>query len=65
MDLKKYIDSMPIPSYIPIINNATPIEDKAAAFKATFFPPLPLADLSNIPSSYPDPVPCNSKITTR
>ena len=63
--LKKYMDSTPIPRYIPTINNATSNEDKAAAFKSTFFPPPPLANLSDIPSTYPDPVPCNSKITTR
>src|SRR5438552_13009202 len=59
------MDSMLIPRYIPTINNATSNEDKATAFKSTFFPPPPSADLSDIPSTYPDPVPCNSKIITR
>ena len=62
--VKKYLDSMPTPYYIPTINSATSNEEKAAEFQANFFPPPPQADLSDVPNSvYPQAVPCEIKIT--
>jgi hypothetical protein len=64
--VKKYIDSTPTPYYIPIINNALSNDEKALEFSATFFPPPPPADLSDINSTtYPDPIVMNPNITTK
>ena len=62
--VKKYLDSMPAPYYIPTINSATSNEEKGIEFQANYFP-LPLqADLSDIPNSvYLQAVPCKIKIT--
>jgi hypothetical protein len=66
--VKKYIDSTPTPAYIPTLNNenATSNEEKATAFRETFFPPPPRANLSDIRSTeYPQPVECATTITLR
>ena len=45
--LKKYMDSIPMSSYIPTINETAASNDqKAEIFKSTFFPPPPPADLN-------------------
>jgi ribonuclease HI len=65
--LKKYIDSdTPTSSYIPTINSTAPSNDeKAEIFRATFFPPPPPADLSDIDGTdYPEPVPSPPRITS-
>jgi hypothetical protein len=63
--LKKYMDSTPISSYIPTINEtAASNDEKAEIFKSTFFPPPPPADLSDIEgANYPEPVPSPPRIT--
>jgi hypothetical protein len=62
--VKKYIDTKPTPYYIPTINNAMSNDEKAAQFTATFFPPPPSVDLSDIDSTtYSEPVPINTNIT--
>jgi len=55
--LKKYIDTKPIPYYIPTINNAVSNDEKATEFTTTFSPPPPPADLRDIePTTCPEPV---------
>jgi len=62
--VKKYIDKLPTPHYIPTINNATSNSHKARELKNTFFPPPPPADLSDIDgATYQEPVSCNQNIT--
>jgi hypothetical protein len=63
--LKKYMDSTPISSYIPTINEtAASNDEKAEIFKSTFLPPPPPADLSDIEgANYPEPVPSPPRIT--
>jgi hypothetical protein len=47
--LKKYMDSTPMSSYIPTINEtAASNDEKAEIFRSTFFPLPPPADLSDI-----------------
>jgi len=63
--LKKYMDSTPMSSYIPMINEtAASNDEKAEIFKLTFFPPPPLADLSDIEgTNCPETVPSPPRIT--
>jgi primosomal protein N' len=66
--VKKYMDSIPTPTYIPTLNNetATSNTEKVIAFQETFFPPPPSADVSDIRSTvYPQPVNCVKTITMR
>ena len=65
--VKKYMDSVPTPTFIPTINEtATTNEAKANEFQRVFFPPPPLADLLDINSSETpnsEEVACNFNIT--
>ena len=62
--LKKYMDSIPMSSYIPMINEMTASNDeKVEIFKSTFFPPPSSADLSDIEAAdYPESVSSPSRI---
>jgi exonuclease III len=58
--IKKYMDSgVLVSTYIPTINEtASSNDDKAEIFRATFFPPPPPADLTDIETyEYPESVP--------
>jgi ribonuclease HI len=64
--VNKYISSLPTTNYIPGLENGTAISDeqKSTVFKHSFFPPLPLAELNDIPGTvYPHPVPFSPIIT--
>jgi len=66
--VKKYMDSIPTPTYIPTLNNETTTSntEKVIAFQETFFPSPPSADVSDIGSTiYPQPVDCVTTITMR
>ena len=66
--IKKYIDTIPTQTHIPTLDNeATTNEEKSVKFKNTFFPPPPPADISDIndETTYPDPVPCDKRITVQ
>ena len=64
--IKKYMDSIPISSYILTINEtAASNDEKAEIFKETFFPPFPPADLSDIEGiDYPKLVSSPPRITS-
>ena len=64
--VKKYMESVPTSTYIPTLNgHATSNEEKTKEFKEAFFPPPPLANLTDITETleYPDSVACSSHIT--
>ena len=64
--LKKYIDSdTPTSPFIPTLNKtASSNDEKAEILRATFFPPPPPADLSDIEGAvYPESVPPPPRIT--
>ena len=64
--VKKYIDKLLSPYYIPTINGATSNEGKASQFTAAFFPPPPPTQTADIArATYPPPVPSNPTITTQ
>jgi hypothetical protein len=64
--VKKYLNSTPSQPYIPTLDKAAASNDtKAQKFQATFFPPPPPADTTDISANtiYPESVPCNTNIT--
>jgi len=64
--VKKYMNATPTQAYVPTLKDtATSNEIKAKEFQATFFPPPPPADTSDLKVStdYPEAVSYNPKIT--
>jgi ribonuclease HI len=65
--VKSYMAGKPTPTYIPTLNNtAESNEEKTAHLTATFFPPPPPADLTDIADAQPEtisPVACQARIT--
>ena len=64
--VKKFMDSKPSTTYIPTLNtDAASNTEKAAAFRASFFPLPPPADLTDLhnETEYPEAVPINKDIT--
>ena len=63
--VNEYLNSTPTNTYIPTLEGgAATNTQKTETLSRTFFPPPPLADLSDIPDTiYPDPVPTNLTIT--
>ena len=57
--VNKYLNSVPINTYIPTLEGeAATNNQKTDVLSKTFFPPPPLADLSDLPTAnYPEPVP--------
>jgi hypothetical protein len=66
--IKKFIDTTPTPTYIPMLEgNAASNEAKTAKFQATFFPPPPPADMQDLSeqTQHPEPIPSANTITMR
>ena len=63
--VNKYLSTTPTNTYIPTLEGqAASNTQKTDTLSKTFFPPPPVANLSDIPNaSYPDPVPTNLNIT--
>src|SRR5947199_10149779 len=64
--VNKYLNSVPINTYIPTLEGeAATNNQKTDVLSKTFFPPPPLADLSDLPTAnYPEPVLTNLNITS-